>query len=283
MFQNPGSALIQIEISDMLKASDYTTRVRCSHFITSGNSAEIKINTISGYYDASGLYPGRNWIYLYCDAFNTIEACRNWLADQAADGNPVTIIYELAEPTTEQLTRTGDLYLEDGVNNVFNADQYAADLSMQYSPDGYNMFDWIYRESSGGVASGLPVLDADPTDTSIQTWINDSEEGGVSGITKIRVVLQSDLYADEGNGVYAGAKTVPWSSLPGFTVDNCGILGWTEGTASNAAHVITGKSELYPRISTSNNGITVLDRKTVTGSQAFYIYIYKIDDYINYG
>lgn len=134
----------------------------------------------------------------------------------------------------------------------------------------------------------VPVLDTDPTDANIQVWINDNEEGGASGsggsaITKVRVVLQTALFEDEGNGVFVAAKTVPWTSLPGFTMENCGVIGWTHGTNSNAPHTVTGKSELYPRISTNANGLNVLDRETYAGGQSIYIYLYKIDNYINYG
>lgn len=134
----------------------------------------------------------------------------------------------------------------------------------------------------------VPVLDTDPTDANIQVWINDNEEGGASGsggsaITKVRVVLQTALFEDEGNGVFVAAKTVPWTSLPGFTMENCGVIGWTHGTNSNAPHTVTGKSELYPRISTNANGLNILDRETYAGGQTIYIYLYKIDNYINYG
>lgn len=67
---------------------------------------------ISGYYDNSDAYPTQNWLYYYKNTFTTASEAKSYFQT-----NPTQIVYELATPTTIQLTPTQVKTLL-GYNNI---------------------------------------------------------------------------------------------------------------------------------------------------------------------
>lgn len=92
-----------ITCNDLVKIKDstYTYAIRCNRLVTrfsnSYGSTEIPEYYVTGYNDTNNAYPNENWLYVKAsNDITTVTAFRTWLAE-----NPITVVYKLAEPTTE--------------------------------------------------------------------------------------------------------------------------------------------------------------------------------------
>ena len=64
------------------------------------------------------------------DSYTTVEAWKSYLVAQAAAGTPVTIVYELAEPTAETPSAIAPIAPQPGVVNIFtDADTFSATIT----------------------------------------------------------------------------------------------------------------------------------------------------------
>ena len=131
-----------IDLTDAVK--EYSLReipyIWCTHL-----KAEAQEAT---YLNKDGVTSTAGRIIISIDALSTytVEQFNAWLKSQYDAGTPVTVVYELATPTEEPLTRDGDLMLTSGVNHVFSTEEYTPSYDLEYSPGGYPTFDWLYRK-----------------------------------------------------------------------------------------------------------------------------------------
>lgn len=132
---------------------DYVANLQCSHAPTfSRNDLETYGKTGvmgEGVSTSSG---GQFRIYFSENDtseldLSTITKANAWLASEYAKGTPVTIVYSLNNPETEQLVRTGQPLLGPGYA-VFLSDEYCPDVHFIYSHKGYDFFGWIYQLAS---------------------------------------------------------------------------------------------------------------------------------------
>jgi len=82
----------------MKKLSNYSNTMMCETLKVCNNNASGFRNTdyaITGYNDPQGRYPNDNWIYVRVRDVTSVAGLKAWLAE-----NPVTVVYELATPTT---------------------------------------------------------------------------------------------------------------------------------------------------------------------------------------
>ena len=113
--------LFYLPLNSMVKTSDYTNVITCSHFIAASNNVFIDplVGGISGYHDYNNsYYPGKNWVYARFSGADTVEKHKAYLAAQKAAGTPIQISYKLAEPYTIQLTPVQIETLQ-GINTVY--------------------------------------------------------------------------------------------------------------------------------------------------------------------
>lgn len=98
------------------KKLGYATSI-CSHFKNTNNGSAFKSTAAE-----HGLYCDHpDYTFLYVDwgtGETTLAEFKAWLAEQYANGTPVQVCYELAEPTTIQLTPQEILALS-GVNTLY--------------------------------------------------------------------------------------------------------------------------------------------------------------------
>ena len=78
--------------------SDYYNSILCDRYKVIPSHAQTLIEGICGYYDSSNNYPNSNWLYIIKPNIDTRE---DFIASLQA--NPITVVYELATPTTEAL------------------------------------------------------------------------------------------------------------------------------------------------------------------------------------
>ena len=109
-----------LRFDNLVKTSNYTDVVKCSHFVASINQAFIDLSAggISGYYNPDVEYPGKNWIYARFSGADTVEKHKAYLAAQKAAGTPVQVAYKLTTPIEIQLTPTEIIALT-GVNTLY--------------------------------------------------------------------------------------------------------------------------------------------------------------------
>ena len=91
------SSGIWVELDDLVHESDYIGKILASGgFITVNNYNTVKNTdyTISGYYDNTGTYPTRNFLYIRITSTeNTPALVKTWLQN-----HPITVTYELVTP-----------------------------------------------------------------------------------------------------------------------------------------------------------------------------------------
>lgn len=86
----------------------------CSHLVYSAEP--VRSNTIDL---RICCYINRKNLYWRWDAFETVDAMKAYLAEQYANGTPMTVVCKLAEPIHYQLTPQQILTLK-GINNVYS-------------------------------------------------------------------------------------------------------------------------------------------------------------------
>lgn len=133
------------KFEDMKKGADnVVSSLVCSHFPTH-SVQQIILN--ANYF---GIANNSNCnLYICFESGNplatgTLEQCNAWLKAQYDAGTPVTIVYELATSTEEEPTRNGDMILSKGINHIFSGEEFSPEFDLEYSPDGYPLFDWLY-------------------------------------------------------------------------------------------------------------------------------------------
>lgn len=107
---------VYIPVNDMSKELDYTNKIKCNRLATyESNIAQdylLQDSGITGYRDNSTTYPNENWIYAKVSGIDTATDFKTWLAS-----NNLQVCYELATPTTIQLT-PAQLELLKGYNYI---------------------------------------------------------------------------------------------------------------------------------------------------------------------
>ena len=91
------------QLNDMSEKTDYRLSMICDSMTVFTNSygqdfADATTG-ITGFHDSTGRYPNQNWIYAKANGLTAIADFKAWLAS-----HPLTVVYELATPTTEQST-----------------------------------------------------------------------------------------------------------------------------------------------------------------------------------
>ena len=89
---------ITTDINHVQNVSEVMTIGYCTHCKAVRNSAAALVD---GTFVLGGI---TNQILIGKTGFSTVEQFQQWLADQYANGTPVTIVYPLATPTTESVT-----------------------------------------------------------------------------------------------------------------------------------------------------------------------------------
>lgn len=104
------------------------------YYITVNNYkySETEITTMSNYCvgdiinnrtkNNNTVYTTSNGIAFRCDNFATLEEWKAFLAEQYANGTPVEIVYELAEPVIEHIECSDKIAQFDGQTTIYNTD-----------------------------------------------------------------------------------------------------------------------------------------------------------------
>ena len=106
----------------LVKKKNYIGSIVCDKLqVTSNAYSDVFFNgqyVVSGYPDTNNAYPNQNWIYLKTtDAVVDANALKTWLAS-----NPVTLVYELATPTTESASP----YVTPQICNEYGTEEYVS-------------------------------------------------------------------------------------------------------------------------------------------------------------
>ena len=90
-----------VQLADLANNIPYgaTADYRCSHFVWKSYSNRRTVHP-----DQITWYSSSRAVVWFSDSFTTLDEFNGYLADQYANGTPVTLVYELAEPQTIQLT-----------------------------------------------------------------------------------------------------------------------------------------------------------------------------------
>ena len=88
-----------IALNTLAKKTDYRGSIVCDKCGVNTANKASENGYVSGYADTNNQYPTQNWLYYTNTALGSTSALKTYLAS-----NPMTVVYELAEPLTIQLT-----------------------------------------------------------------------------------------------------------------------------------------------------------------------------------
>ena len=90
-----------VALDDLIHAADYSERILCDALATVSYHGKVHTtsNSISGYYDNTGDYPAKIWLYINLSGITTVAALKTYLTS-----HPITVVYALNAPATEPLT-----------------------------------------------------------------------------------------------------------------------------------------------------------------------------------
>ena len=93
----------------------YIGKIICDKLQTMKSNNDLSSPfTVTGYWDYGSSYPAQNWIYIRIDdSITDAVSAKAWL-----ESNPITVVYELATPTTVQLT-AAEVETVLGLNNIW--------------------------------------------------------------------------------------------------------------------------------------------------------------------
>jgi hypothetical protein len=107
-------------VNDLAKKSNYIGAMIADSITTTVNLYSDNVPAITGYFDSNSQYPTQNWIYVAPQDTTITEASafKTWLAS-----HPITVLYELAKPTTEEADPYQQLQLvsPDGTEEFVDA------------------------------------------------------------------------------------------------------------------------------------------------------------------
>ena len=125
-------------VNNLLKSMNYRGSIICNKLMTTNTnfSSEFVYGqfVLSGYGDSNNSYPNQNWIYIKTTGdFSDLATIKSWLA-----ANPITVVYELATPTTEsaepyesiqKVSKYGtEEYVSSGIVPVGHVTKYPTDI-----------------------------------------------------------------------------------------------------------------------------------------------------------
>ena len=108
--------------------NDTVANILCSHYTAVPNTQNGTFNCVNGV----SVHAIEKSIMVFDNNYATenVDTWKSYLAAQAAAGTPVTIVYELAEPTTETPSAIAPIAPQPGVVNIFtDADTLSATIT----------------------------------------------------------------------------------------------------------------------------------------------------------
>ena len=118
---------------ELIRATDYRNEMLCDRLtvVEYNGTTATTVNSISGYRNASDVYPGQNWIYLNVENISTAADLATWLGT-----HPIKVVYVLSAPvvtqlTEAQLTALRSLRGRKGLTNLYSADPAGPEISAE--------------------------------------------------------------------------------------------------------------------------------------------------------
>lgn len=106
--------------NDMVRLNKYIGHIMSNKLPAINNHTYADVPMVSGYVGSE--YQGQNWIYFSNGESRTVADMKTWLAS-----NPLTVVYELATPTTETTTP----YTETQICSPYGTESFVDDRDVQ--------------------------------------------------------------------------------------------------------------------------------------------------------